>query len=192
MGKSTVAAEASRILAAFGVRHAVIEGDNLDQAYPEPWREGIALAEHNLTSMWAAYRALGYHRLLFTNTVSIAQVDALSAALVAAHDDVASSEVSGEVDGEVDGEARDEMGDTVRDAVQAYTVLLTSTDTAAAERLARREWGRSIDEHIARSRRAAAELDAHAADVRIATDGRAPDDIAREILHGAGWLSGPA
>lgn len=162
VGKSTVAAEASRILAAHGVRHAVIEGDNLDQAYPEPWREGIALAEHNLTSMWAAYRALGYHRLLFTNTVSIAQVEALSAALAAA---------GGEV--------------------RAHTVLLTSTDAAAAERLARREWGTSVDEHIARSRRAAAELDAHAADARIATDGRSPDDIGREILHGAGWLTRP-
>jgi 2-phosphoglycerate kinase len=35
VGKSSVAAEASRILARAEVRHAVIEGDTLDQAYPE-------------------------------------------------------------------------------------------------------------------------------------------------------------
>jgi len=157
VGKSTVAAEASRILAAHGIRHAVIEGDNLDQAYPEPWREGIALAERNLAAMWGAYRALGYHRLLFTNTVSITQVEGLSAAL------------GGEV--------------------RAHSVLLTSTDATAANRLARREWGPSLDEHIDRSGRAAAQLDAVTVDIRISTDGRAPDGIAREMLGGAGWLA---
>ncbi|MDF2665221.1 MAG: adenylylsulfate kinase [Microbacterium sp.] len=157
VGKSTVAAEASRVLAAHGIRHAVIEGDNLDQAYPEPWREGIALAERNLAAMWGAYRALGYHRLLFTNTVSITQVEGLSAAL------------GGEV--------------------RAHSVLLTSTDATAANRLARREWGPSLDEHIDRSGRAAAQLDAVTVDIRISTDGRAPDGIAREMLGGAGWLA---
>jgi len=157
VGKSTVASEASRILAAHDIRHAVIEGDTLDQAYPEPWRDGIALAEHNLAAMWSAYRALGYHRLLFTNTVSITQVGVLSAAL------------GGEV--------------------RARSVLLTSTDATAAERLSRREWGMSLEEHIARSGRAAAQLDTHTVDVRIATDGRAPDDIAREMLGAAGWLA---
>jgi len=156
VGKSTVAAEASRLLAARGVRHAVIEGDSLDQAYPEPWREGIALAEHNLAAMWSAYRALGYHRLLFTNTVSITQVESLSAAL------------GGEV--------------------RARSVLLTSTDATAADRLSRREWGRSVEEHIVRSGSAAAQLDAYTVDVRIATDGRTPDDIAREMLEDTGWL----
>ncbi|KTR95825.1 adenylylsulfate kinase [Microbacterium testaceum] len=157
VGKSTVASEASRILAAHGIWHAVIEGDNLDQAYPEPWRDGIALAEHNLAAMWSAYRVLGYHRLLFTNTVSITQVAVLSAAL------------GGEV--------------------RARSVLLTSTDATAADRLSRREWGTSLDEHIARSGRAAAQLDAHTVDVRIATDGRTPDKIARDMLGAAGWLA---
>ena len=64
--KPTAAAAASRILAAHGSRHAVIEGDNVDQTCPEPWREGIAFAGQNLTAMWSAYRALGYHRLPVT------------------------------------------------------------------------------------------------------------------------------
>jgi hypothetical protein len=81
VGKSSVAAEASRLLARAGVRHAVIEGDNLDQAWPEPWRDGFALAERNLAAMWRNYRELGYSRLIYTNTVSILELPALTEAL---------------------------------------------------------------------------------------------------------------
>nr|WP_025159158.1 AAA family ATPase [Leifsonia aquatica] len=81
VGKSSVAAEASRILAHADIRHAVIEGDNLDQAHPEPWREGIDLAERNLAALWSNYRAIGYSRLIFTNTVSVLQMPSLVAAL---------------------------------------------------------------------------------------------------------------
>ncbi|RDV45677.1 adenylyl-sulfate kinase [Leifsonia sp. ku-ls] len=81
VGKTSVAAEASRLLAGARVRHAVIEGDNLDQAWPEPWRDGFDLAERNLAAMWRNYRALGYSRLIYTNTVSVLQLPALTAAL---------------------------------------------------------------------------------------------------------------
>ena len=81
VGKSSVAAEASHILARADIRHAVIEGDNLDQAHPEPWRNGIDLAEQNLAAMWRNYRASGYSRLIYTNTVSVLQIPALVAAL---------------------------------------------------------------------------------------------------------------
>lgn len=81
VGKSSVAAEASLLLAAADIRHAVIEGDNLDQAYPQPWREGIDLAEKNLAAMWRNYRSIGYARLIFTNTVSVLEMPSLSAAL---------------------------------------------------------------------------------------------------------------
>ena len=69
VGKSSVAFEIHFRLAALGVRHGVIEGDNLDLAYPPPWEHN--LAERNLTAMWANYRDLGYRRLVYTNTVSV-------------------------------------------------------------------------------------------------------------------------
>jgi ABC-type iron transport system FetAB ATPase subunit len=53
VGKSTVALEVSRILAAADVAHALIEGDALDQAHPEPWRQGIPLAEREIGSGFA-------------------------------------------------------------------------------------------------------------------------------------------
>ncbi|WP_114587589.1 AAA family ATPase [Microbacterium arborescens] len=140
VGKSSVAAEASRILARADIRHAVIEGDNLDQAYPQPWRSALDLAEQNLAAMWANYRAAGYSRVIFTNTVSVLEIPALSAAL---------------------------GGD-----VRCSAVLLTSSDETAARRLARREIGTALDEHVR----------------RIATDGRSVAEVALEVLTRAGWL----
>lgn len=157
VGKSSVAAEASHLLAQADIRHAVIEGDNLDQAHPQPWRSGIPLAERNLAAMWANYREVGYSMLIFTNTVSVLQVAELEAAL---------------------------GGD-----VRSTAVLLTSTDTVAAERLAKREIGTALEEHVARSAAAARRLDVGAPDaVRIATDGRAVAENARVVPERAGWM----
>ncbi|MDQ1135895.1 putative kinase [Microbacterium sp. SORGH_AS 1204] len=158
VGKTTVAAVASRLLAERNVRHAVIEGDNLDHAHPEPWRAGIHLAEQNLAAIWRNYRRAGYDRLLFTNTVSVAQVDGLSRALGG--------------------------------NVEAKAVLLTADDATVGDRLRRREFGPAVEEHLSRSRRAADELDALDIAIRIATDGRTPTDIARQLLAAAEWLDG--
>jgi Adenylylsulphate kinase len=79
VGKSAVAVEMSAQLAARDIRHALIEGDNLDMAYPPPWAHG--LAERNLASMWRNYLELGYHRLIYTNTNSVCSVEELVAAM---------------------------------------------------------------------------------------------------------------
>lgn len=79
VGKSSVGAELHAQLSTAGVHHGLIEGDNLDLAYPPPWEHG--LAERNLAAMWANYRALGYRRLIYTNTVSVRFVDALTTAM---------------------------------------------------------------------------------------------------------------
>lgn len=79
VGKSSAALELHWRLAARRVKHAVIEGDNLDQAYPPPWEHN--LDEKNLSAMWANYRALGYRRLIYTNTVSVLQTETLAAAM---------------------------------------------------------------------------------------------------------------
>lgn len=156
VGKSSVAAEASRLLARAGIRHAVIEGDNLDQAYPEPWRDGFDLAERNLAAIWANYRSIGYSRLIFTNTVSVLQLPSLIAAL----------------------------GSHVR----PFAALLTATDRTVSDRLAQREIGTALAEHLERSSAAAARLDAESTAHRVATDDRSVTDIATEILAKAGWL----
>lgn len=79
MGKSSVALALHDLLAAEQVRHAVIEGDMLDLAWPAPWAH--RLAERNLAAVWSNYRALGYERLIYTNTMSVLNGDELAAAM---------------------------------------------------------------------------------------------------------------
>lgn len=79
VGKSTAAFALHDLLSAQDVRHAVVEGDTLDLAYPAPWRSGIAF--QNLAAIWANYRALGYQRLIFTNTVSVLEASAIADAM---------------------------------------------------------------------------------------------------------------
>ncbi len=79
VGKSSVALELHEQLFAQRVEHCVIEGDNLDLAYPPPWEHN--LAEKNLSDMWRNYRALGYRRLVYTNTVSVLETEGLAVAM---------------------------------------------------------------------------------------------------------------
>lgn len=79
VGKTSVALELHARLAARHVKHALIEGDTLDLAYPPPWEHG--LAEKNLMDLWRNYRALGYRRLIYTNTLSVLETDKLTTAM---------------------------------------------------------------------------------------------------------------
>ena len=74
-GKSTAAFALHDLLVRRDVRHAVIEGDALDLAHPSPSEHG--LAARNLRVIWANYRSLGYRRLIYTNTVSVLETEAL-------------------------------------------------------------------------------------------------------------------
>lgn len=148
VGKSSVAFACSRLLAQADIRHAVIEGDNLDQAYPAPWREGIDLAEQNLATIWRNYWAHGYRRLLFTNTVSVLQVPTLTAALggpVRAHpvlltasDDTAAERLGRRESGASLREHLDRSRDAARllDAEADPGVLRVDTDARTATEVA--------------------------------------------------------
>jgi hypothetical protein len=75
VGKSAVAAEIHQQLIRYDVRHGLIEGDVLDLAHPPPWEH--ALAERNLAAIAENYRRLGYHRLVYSNTVSVLESESL-------------------------------------------------------------------------------------------------------------------
>lgn len=79
VGKTTVALALHDLLVQRDIVHAVIEGDALDLAHPEPWQH--QLAERNLAAMWFNYRELGYRRLIYTNTVSVLETDGLALAM---------------------------------------------------------------------------------------------------------------
>jgi serine kinase of HPr protein (carbohydrate metabolism regulator) len=156
VGKSSVAVELHEQLSARHIEHALIEGDNLDLAYPPPWEHG--LAERNLAAIWRNYSELGYRRLVYTNTNSVLNAGALS----------------------------DAMGAHPR----VVGVLLTASDDVVRDRLARREIGSALDEHVERSRRAAARLENLAPPwvVRVDTDARTTPAIAAEVAALTGWL----
>ena len=159
VGKTTVAAELHAQLARLDVQHCWIEGDNLDMAYPTPWEQGHALAEANLAAMWHNYKAVGYKRLVYSNTAAVRR-------------DVIPSLV-------------DAMGDHP----VVHAILLTSSDDEADRRLGQRELGSGLAWHSERSRRAAGELESHAPPwvQRVDTDHRKIIDIARDIIDFVGW-----
>ncbi|MGN7798821.1 adenylyl-sulfate kinase [Leifsonia sp. 22587] len=157
VGKSTVAAEASHLLASAKVQHALIEGDNLDQAYPEPWRGGVDLAEQNLAAMWKNYRNAGYRRLIYTNTVSILQIEPLIAAL----------------------------GGTVRSVGVLLIASDEATRSRLALREIGSAFEEHVQRSAAAARKLAAE--AEPAIHRVDTDGRTVNQIAREIVGLTGW-----
>lgn len=68
-------------------------------------------------------------------------------------------------------------------------VLLTESDPTIRTRLARREIGTALDEHLSRSQIAAARLEsAPPWVVRVPTDDRPTAVLARELDTLAGWL----
>ena len=160
VGKSSVAWELSRLFSAAEVQHALIEGDNLDQAWPVPWDH--QLAERNLAAMWRNYTDLGYHRMIYANTAAVrpdAQVTLVEAI-------------------------------TAVDApVEAVSVLLTATDATVAARLGMREQGDSLAWHVRRSAIAAAELAQLAPTTvhRVDTDARSAAEVAEQVAALTRW-----
>lgn len=160
VGKSTAAEALHDLLTDADVRHALIEGDALDLAHPAPHVEHpeARLAERNLAAMWANYRALGHHRLVYTNTVSVLEADRLAAAmgddpvvvavLLRATDETTASRLQRRTGGEL-------------------PVAQLAHSTRTAGRLDTASPGRVT---------------------RIDTDAMAPADVARRLASLTGWL----
>ncbi|WP_413114490.1 AAA family ATPase [Streptomyces sp. CY1] len=161
VGKTTVGWEVSALLRAAAVSHAVIDGDFMGQVHPAP--EGdphrSEITESNLTAVWANFTRRGYHRLIYTNTLSVLP--------------------------ETTGMFQRAMGAGVR----IVRVLLTASDATARERLVRRELGSELEQELEGSARKARLLDQRlpADAVRVETDGRPVVDIAREVVAATGW-----
>ncbi|MFF8973604.1 AAA family ATPase [Streptomyces sp. NPDC014995] len=159
VGKTTVGWEISAQLQALRIAHCLVEGDNLDQAFPAPADDPARtkMTEANLAALWRNYAALGYRRLIYTNTVSVLEPDLIARA----------------------------MGGTPR----ITAVLLTADETTAQQRLGTREIGSQLDAHVTRSTAMAQHLEATAPPwvARVPTDGRSVTDIARDAIAATNW-----
>ncbi|MBP1302732.1 MULTISPECIES: AAA family ATPase [unclassified Curtobacterium] len=162
VGKSTAAEALHDLLVAADVPHAVIEGDLLDLAHPAPHvaHPAVRLAERNLRAMWAAYRELGHHRLVFTNTVSVLEHERLAAAM--GDDPVVTAVLLRASDATTAARLARRVGGTVPHAQLAHsTATAGRLDSAVADTVA-----------------------------RVDTDGRSPLEIARRLASLTGWLPG--
>ena len=158
VGKTSVGFEVHAQLSAGDVAHCVIDGDFLDMAHPTPWEHG--LAERNLSAMWANYRALGYSRLVYTNTVSVLPT------------------------------VMESLVDAMGGDVAAVAVLLTCTEGTARTRLSQREKGSELNRHVVSSTQMAVTLESNcpATVHRIRTDARSVHSVAADVIRLTGWL----
>jgi hypothetical protein len=163
VGKSTVAWEVSAQLQDCSVAHCLIEGDFLDQAYPPPAGDPTRrkLTEDNLAALWRNFAALGYRRLIYTNTVSILESDMIvramgghprvTSVLLTSTDETASARLS----------AR-EIGSQLDAHVHRSSAMARRLDQAPPLSV-----------------------------VRVPTDGRDVISIARDVVAAARWAGSP-
>jgi predicted kinase len=71
VGKSTIAAQAARLLREADVPHALVDLDRIEQCWPvpadDPWNE--RLSHRNLACMWANFRQAGADRLILVRVL---------------------------------------------------------------------------------------------------------------------------
>jgi hypothetical protein len=168
VGKSTLNWQVSAQLTTAGLRHAAIETDELDRMFPPPsaselqdLRPGMTdISEVNLASIWGNYRALGCDRLIFSGVMVYLD------------------------------EARKWIGRAIPNADFTVVRLLASNDVLL-RRLEKREIGSGIEDQVRRTLRQANEIATlgSAGVIELQTDGKAPQELASELLNQIGWLA---
>lgn len=158
VGKSTVSYEVSEMLRQHDIAHVLVDGDNLDAVHPPV--EGSSLAEANLRAIRGNYRALGHHRMIYVNTVSVLESTMIRRAV-------------GE-DAEITGILLTATDDTATERLQSRglgSILDVHVERSAAA-------ATMLDDA------------APAWVQRVPTDSRSVSEIATAILHLTGWLDG--
>ncbi|CAL9278787.1 MULTISPECIES: hypothetical protein [Streptomyces] len=160
VGKTTVAWEVSAVLQENGTAHCLIEGDYMDQIHPAPEDDPhrTAITERNIAAVWSNYAALGQHRLIYTNTVSVLEGPMVSRAMGGGEIKVTRILLTGEETTVRQRLAQREIGSQLH---------------AHIERSLR--MARHLDE------------EAPVGTVRIPTDSRSVQDIAMRVLQAADW-----
>jgi len=163
VGKTSVGAEASELLQAAGVAHCLIEGDNLDAAYPKAADDphGTALTEANLRALWQNYPAIGHTRAIYVNTVSVLEAPMVLRALgggrstgvlLTGSDTVLAQRLGGR-----------EIGSVLQRQLERSATMAAHLQESAGPEVK-----------------------------RVNTDGQTVTAIATEALQACGWLPAPA
>jgi predicted kinase len=160
VGKTTVAWEVSAALQAKGTAHCLIEGDYMDQIHPAPDDDPhrAAITERNTAAVWSNYAALGQHRLIYTNTVSVLEEPMIKRAMGG---------------GEIRATC---VLLTAEEATVRERLAQREIGSQLAAHIERSLW---MARHL--SERAPADT------VRISTDGRTVQEIALHVIQAAAW-----
>ncbi|WP_329446091.1 hypothetical protein [Streptomyces canus] len=160
VGKTTVAWEVSAALQGRGTAHCLIEGDYMDQIHPAPQGDPhrAAITERNTAAVWSNYAALGQHRLVYSNTVSILEAPMISRAM---------------------------GGGEVRATCVLLTAGETIVRERLAKREIGSQLAAHIERSLRNAREL--DERAPEGTVRIPTDGRSVEDIAVDVIKAAAW-----
>jgi hypothetical protein len=161
-GKTSTAFEIGRLLRGLGVRHALIDTDELDRIWPqpEPVEALIDLSRRNLNAWWSNLSDLGVRHLVLCGVMALI------------------------------GQSERWIAEAVV-GTQISFVRLTATPRTRVERLRRREIGSGFEHEMRSSDVAAATADAHDPPgmLRVATDAKEVGLVAREVLEAVNWIS---
>ncbi|WP_187829611.1 AAA family ATPase [Labrys sp. KNU-23] len=167
IGKSTLSWEVGARLTAAGLAHAIVETDELDRVYPRPSRADLErlrpgtldISTLNLAAIWATYRALGHRRLIMSGVMVHLDFD------------------------------RRWILAAIPDA-RITVVRLQASGTTLTERLIQREIGSGLDAQLERTLTQAQRMAGEAENgaIRLETDGRSPQELARLLLAELGWV----
>jgi cytidylate kinase len=171
VGKTSVANEISEQLRIRYLRHAHIDGDNLDMIYPEEHTSEILCL--NLAAMWKNYHQhRGCNRLILSGTAMVLEHQVIQRTI------------------EQSSSASSSLSPQGHLAIDLRGFILTASDEVASERLRQREIGSLFDHHLQSSHRMAAILEKEVGHwaCRISTEGQSVKSIALQILEQAEWL----
>lgn len=160
VGKTTVGWEVSAVLQETSTAHCLIEGDFMDQIHPAPVGDPhrSAITERNIAALWSNYAALGQHRLIYTDTVSILEAPMISRAM---------------------------GGRGTRATCVLLTAEEATVRGRLAQREIGSQLSAHIERSLRMARQL--DEQAPAGTVRIPTDGRSVQDIAAHVLRTAAW-----
>ncbi|OAA73866.1 Zeta toxin [Cordyceps fumosorosea ARSEF 2679] len=195
-GKTSTAHEMSEQLKRLEVRHAHIDGDNLDAVFPADAGSDMLLA--NLAALWSNYYHLrGVDRLIVSGTAAVLETERIvrtlrrvTASIPTLHFSASSSPPS---PGGKDSPPRlgGKDGRMMPPAsVTARAFILQVPDALAERRLRQREVGSELPALLAGSRRMAGVLESQVGGWarRVPTDQREVKEVAMDILRTAGWI----
>ncbi|ATY63800.1 hypothetical protein CCM_01764 [Cordyceps militaris CM01] len=192
-GKSSTAQEMSEQLKRLEIRHAHIDGDNLDAMFPAEGGPDMLLA--NLAALWSNYYHLrGVDRLIVSGTAAVLETERITRTLrrvTASIPALPPSPPSGGGSSSSPPRLGGKDGRMMPPAaVTTRAFILQVPDALAEKRLKQREVGSELPQLLASSRRMAGVLESQVGGWarRVPTDQREVKEVALDILRTSGWI----